>query len=186
MTAAPLRRALIFSLLILPFAHLAHSDAKAGSASLNTSDPGQGITATNDAVAGEAANALSQSGTSTASTEASDDQINKISAKRLSGAVHMAAQKETALSTVLIEECDASWSRVLGSTRTDYQGNFKLKPAKRGKTYYLRVSAKGFYTRHYEVTLSPNSPDELKLELQLASRSQSGGGRIRQSRLSLS
>lgn len=186
MTAALLRHALAFSFLLLPFSHHAYSDARAGAASLNLSEPGQGITATNDAIAGEAANDMSQSGTSVASNEATDDQINKISAKRLSGAVHMAAQKETALSTVLIEECDASWSRVLGSTRTDYQGNFKLKPTKRTKTYYLRVSAKGFNTRHYEVTLSPNSPDELKLELQLASRSQSGAGRIRQGRLALS
>jgi hypothetical protein len=106
-----------------------------------------------------------------------DDQINQVRAKKLIGSVHMATQKETALSTVLIEECDASWSRVLGTTKTDYQGNFKLKPAGKGKVHYLRLSAKGFKTRHYEVSLSPDAPDELKLELQLASRWQGGSPR---------
>jgi hypothetical protein len=167
MTRTAFRYALAF--------YIVFSGAFAG----GSSQHGAGITATNDAIAGGIA-------IPEAPSDASDDQINKVSAKTLSGSVHMAAQKETALATVLIEECDPSWSRVLGSTQTDYQGNFKLKAAKRGKVHYLRVSAKGFNTRHYEVTLSSDAPDQLKLELQLASRSQGGTGRIHQSKFSLS
>jgi hypothetical protein len=178
MTRAPFRYAFAFSIVLSPSLHFASSGAIAGAASLNASQYRAGIPAANDAIAGIAS--------PEASNDASDDEINKISAKKLSGSVHMAAQKETALATVLIEECDPSWSRVLGSTQTDYQGNFKLKPAKRGKVHYLRLSAKGFYTRHYEVTLSSDAPDQLKLELQLASRSRAGTGRIHQSKFSLS
>jgi hypothetical protein len=179
MTCAPFRYALAFSIVLSPSLHFAASGAIAGAASLNGARHGAGITVANDAIAGGIASP-------DATDDASDDEINRISGKKLSGSVHMAAQKETALATVLIEECDPSWSRVLGSTKTDYQGNFKLKPAKRGKVHYLRLSAKGFYTRHYEVTLSSDAPDQLKLELQLASRSQSGTGRIHRGNFSLS
>lgn len=104
--------------------------------------------------------------------DASDSAINEVHAKKLEGMVHIDGEKNAALATVLIEECDSSWSRVLASTKTDYQGRFKLKPGRRGKTHYLRVSAKGFNTRHYEVILSSDAPEELMLTLQLASRSQ--------------
>jgi hypothetical protein len=99
------------------------------------------------------------------------DGVSQVSAKKLAGSVHIASQKNTALAMVLIEELDPGWNHVLGSTHTDYQGNFKLKPARRGKQHYLRVTADGFHTRLYEVTLSKNAPAQLTLELEAAAAS---------------
>jgi hypothetical protein len=106
------------------------------------------------------------------------DSITPVRARKLAGYVHMASQKETALSTVIVEECDDSWSRVLSSTKTDYQGHFSLKPAKKRKVHNLRLSGPGFLTRHYAATLAPDAPPELKLELELASKPQSGAAKL--------
>lgn len=103
-------------------------------------------------------------------------------AKKLAGYVHIATQKNTALAMVLVQELDASWNHVLGSTRTDYQGYFKLKPARKGKRHNLRLSAQGFSTREYEVTLTGGAPSQLMLEMQLPSKSQDGSAKPVQAR----
>ena len=107
-----------------------------------------------------------------AQSDVDNVDLYQASAKNLAGYVHIASQENTALAMVLIEETDPGWNKVLGSTRTDYQGYFKLKPARRGKQHYLRLSAQGFSTRMYEVTLSKDAPAQLKLELGLPSKSQ--------------
>ena len=103
--------------------------------------------------------------------------VYQAKAKRLAGYVHIATQKNTALAMVLVEELDAGWNHVLGSTRTDYQGHFKLKPGRRGKRHNLRLTAQGFSTREYEVTLSGGAPAQLMLELQLPSTSYGGSAK---------
>lgn len=101
-----------------------------------------------------------------------EEAVEKVSAKKLNGSVHMAIAGSP-LALVLIEECDSTFSKVLSSTRTDHYGNFVLKPGRRGKIHYLRLSAPGFDTREYEVILAPDAPDLLKLELRLAAKTQS-------------
>lgn len=101
-----------------------------------------------------------------------EEAVEQVSAKKLSGSVHMAIAGSP-LALVLIEECDSTFTKVLASTRTDHYGNFELKPGRRGKVHYLRLSAPGFATREYEVTLAPEAPDLLKLELRLAAKTQS-------------
>lgn len=95
--------------------------------------------------------------------------VTPVRARKLAGYVHMAIQKNTAVARVLVEEYDASWDRVLGSTYTDYYGHFSLKPAHGRKIHYLRLTAKGFAPSNYAVTLSSDAPAELMLELKLSS-----------------
>ena len=101
-----------------------------------------------------------------------DEGAVQVQAKKLNGSVHMALAGSP-LALVLIEECDSTFDRVLASARTDHYGNFDLKPGRRGNVHYLRLSAPGFATREYEVTLAPDAPDSLKLELRLAAKTQS-------------
>lgn len=101
-----------------------------------------------------------------------EEAVEQVHAKKLNGSVHM-AMAGSPLALVLIEECDSTFSKVLASARTDHYGNFELKPGRRGKIHYLRLSAPGFATREYEVILSPDAPDLLKLELRLAAKTQS-------------
>ncbi len=101
-----------------------------------------------------------------------EEGVEQVHAKKLDGSVHMAIAGSP-LALVLIEECDSTFSKVLASTRTDHYGNFALKPGRRGKVHYLRLSAPGFATREYEVILAPDAADLLKLELRLAAKTQS-------------
>ncbi|HEV2276354.1 MAG TPA: hypothetical protein VGR96_19435 [Acidobacteriaceae bacterium] len=109
----------------------------------------------------------------------SSSGVQEVHAKKLAGHVHMGAQKNAALAMVLIEELDPGWNKVLSSARTDYQGYFNLKPGRRGKKHYLRLSAKGFSTGQYEVILSGDAPAELNLEMQLPGKSQRDSARPR-------
>lgn len=101
-----------------------------------------------------------------------DSEVGQAKAKKLAGSVHMALAGSP-LALVLVEECDPTFTKVLASTHTDHYGNFSLKPGRRGKIHYLRLSAKGFETKEYEVTLDPAAGDTLQLELQLRSTPQS-------------
>ena len=109
---------------------------------------------------------------SAAQDASGDEGVEEAKAKKLSGTVSI-ADEGSPLATVLIEECDPSFSKVLASTHSDRYGNFDLKPGRRGKVHYLRISADGFVTQEYEVTLSPDAPDALKLQLHLAAKPQS-------------
>lgn len=100
-----------------------------------------------------------------------DEGIEEVHAKKLAGSVRMAVEGSP-LAMVLVEECDSTFSNVLAFTHTDHFGNFALKPVRRGKIHYLRLSAHGFGTREYEVTLAPDAPDLLKLEMKLAAKPQ--------------
>lgn len=101
-----------------------------------------------------------------------DAEVEQAKAKKLAGSVDMAIAGSP-LALVLVEECDPTFTKVLASTHTDHYGNFSLKPGRRGKIHYLRLSAKGFETKEYEVTLDPAAADTLKLELRLRSTPQS-------------
>jgi|GEM_PF-2396672 len=101
-----------------------------------------------------------------------EEGVEQVHAKKLNGSVHM-AMAGSPLALVLIEECDSTFGKVLASTRTDHYGNFELKPGRRGKVHYLRLSAPGFATREYEVILAPDAPELLKLELYFAAKTQS-------------
>lgn len=98
-----------------------------------------------------------------------DEIVIPVRARKLSGYVHMAIQKNTAVARVRVEEYDATWNRVLGSTYTDYYGHFSLKPAHGRKVHLLRLSAKGFAPANYAVTVAADAPAELMLELKLSS-----------------
>lgn len=101
--------------------------------------------------------------------DAGSEIVTPVKAKKLAGYVHMAIQKNTAVARVLVEEYDATWNRVLGSTYTDYYGHFSLKPAHGRKVHFLRLTAKGFAPANYAVTLESDAPAELMLQLKLSS-----------------
>jgi hypothetical protein len=165
------RLSCLFSALLLcvlpaslpAFAALSGSVSSAASGSV-ASTRSQGIFASGAATAASLISAAQDS--------TDDEEIQEVHAKKLAGSVRMAVEGSP-LALVLVEECDSTFSNVLASTHTDHYGNFSLKPARRGKVHYLRLSAQGFGTREYEVTLAPDAPDLLKLEMKLTAKRQS-------------
>ena len=54
---------------------------------------------------------------------------------------------------VLVEDCDATFTRILASTRTDREGRFTFSKAKSGSTHYLILSMNGFNPMHVTVRI---------------------------------
>ena len=68
---------------------------------------------------------------------------------------------------VLVEECEDGWKACFAQTRTDRNGHFSWRHAKKGK-HYLRLSQDGFDPTQITVIIDKNSKADIRLELELA------------------
>jgi hypothetical protein len=68
----------------------------------------------------------------------------------------------------LIEDRDATFTRVLASTTTDANGRFAFPQSKLGTTHYLNVQSKGFDPMHITVVLKGIAKGHVKIQLRVA------------------
>jgi Carboxypeptidase regulatory-like domain len=69
---------------------------------------------------------------------------------------------------VTVELRSSDWKNVLASTKTDAKGHFSLEPPKRGKLFYIRVSAPGMDIYELRVRINKHSAQELTIHLSVA------------------
>jgi hypothetical protein len=69
---------------------------------------------------------------------------------------------------VTVELRSSDWKNVLASTKTDAKGHFSLEPPKRGKLFYIRVSAPGMDIYELRVRINKHSVQELTIHLSVA------------------
>lgn len=69
---------------------------------------------------------------------------------------------------VLVEECDASFTRILASTRTDKDGHFAFPKATSGSRHYLSLSKDGFNPMHVTVHIRHLAATEVRIHLSVA------------------
>jgi len=92
----------------------------------------------------------------------------KISVSRaLAGRVLFGGTDEPA-DGVAVELRSPDWKNVLASTKTDAKGHFSLEPLKRGKLFYIRVSAPGMDIYELRVRIRKQAAPELTIRLSVA------------------
>ena len=69
---------------------------------------------------------------------------------------------------VTVELRSSDWKNVLASTKTDAKGHFSLEPPKRGKLFYIRVSAPGMDIYELRVRIKKQAAQELTIRLSVA------------------
>jgi Carboxypeptidase regulatory-like domain len=69
---------------------------------------------------------------------------------------------------VTVELRSSDWKNVLASTKTDAKGHFSLEAPKRGKLFYIRVSAPGMDIYELRVRINKHSAQELTIHLSVA------------------
>jgi len=67
-----------------------------------------------------------------------------------------------------VELRSSDWKNVLASTKADAKGHFSLEPPKRGKLFYIRVSAPGMDIYELRVRINKHSAQELTIHLSVA------------------
>ncbi len=67
--------------------------------------------------------------------------------------------------SAVVEDCDATFAKVLASTRTDTNGRFQFLGATRGSTHYLRVRYPGFDLARVKVSVRTFSLGHLVIRL---------------------
>jgi len=92
----------------------------------------------------------------------------KISVSRaLAGRVLFGPMDEPA-DGVTVELRSSDWKNVLASTKTDAGGRFSFEPPKRGKLFYIRVSAPGMNIYELRVRIDKHAAQELTIHLSVA------------------
>ncbi len=87
--------------------------------------------------------------------------------RALTGRVLVAGTDEPA-NGVTVELRSSDWKNVLASTKTDAKGHFSLEPPKRGKLFYIRVSAPDMNIYELRVRIKKQAAQELTVRLSVA------------------
>ncbi len=67
-----------------------------------------------------------------------------------------------------VQLLSSDWKTVLASTTTDVKGHFSLEQPKKGKLFYIRVSAPGMDIYELRVRIKKHATQELTIRLTVA------------------